>query len=90
VYHLKVEINEAKQSGGSRIVQESPVWKVCWKLNVPNVVKLFLWRACNDLLPTKVNLSCKGINIYKLCPICQQEEEMIVHTLWNCPMTCDV
>jgi hypothetical protein len=68
--------------GGSWPMVESPVWKTCWELKVPNVVKLFLWRACNDLLQTRVNLSRKKIELCKLCPICTQEEETIVHILW--------
>jgi len=27
------------------------VWKTIWKLQIPRVVQLFLWRACNKILP---------------------------------------
>jgi hypothetical protein len=46
------------RSGGS-IPANNSVWKDCWNLKVPNMVKMFLWRALRNLLPTKVNLKKK-------------------------------
>ena len=44
---------------------------------------MFLWQACNNILPTKVNLFNKKIMIDPLCPICGLEVETIVHALWS-------
>ena len=33
------------------------VWAALWKLRIPNKIKVFGWRACNDILPIKQNLS---------------------------------
>ena len=33
------------------------IWPVLWKLKIPNKVKVFGWRACDDILPTYYNLS---------------------------------
>ena len=33
------------------------VWAALWKLRIPDKIKVFGWRAWNDILPTKQNLS---------------------------------
>ncbi|XP_062145408.1 uncharacterized protein LOC133852660 [Alnus glutinosa] len=45
---------------------------------------LFLWRACNDILPTKNNLYKRKVVIDQLCPICNSEVESVGHALWRC------
>ena len=32
------------------------IWPVLWKLCILNKIKIFGWRACNDILPTRCNL----------------------------------
>jgi hypothetical protein len=54
------------------------------------VVSNFLWKACNGILPTMVNLHKKGISDDSLCPICRREEESVGHIIWNCPSARDV
>lgn len=53
-------------------------------MNVPTVVKNFLWRVCNNSLPTRDNLYKKKITIDPLCPICGLVPETSVHALWSC------
>jgi hypothetical protein len=88
-YFLEVEKNEAQRGETSRPV-EGIMWKECWNMKVPNVVKLFLWKALHNLLPTRVNLAKKGVTTDKLCPICAMEEETVMHVLWSCPASADV
>jgi hypothetical protein len=58
-YHLEKEKQERLRGESSTAPACTRTWKTIWSLNVPNSVKMFLWRACNDLLPTKVNLGKK-------------------------------
>jgi ribonuclease HI len=51
---------------------------------------LFLWRACHNLLPTKVNLQKRGVCENSLCPICLSENEAVEHNIWECPAASDV
>lgn len=66
------------------------VWKAIWSLNTPPVVKMFLWRACSNILPTRENLLRLGISLDVHCPICGQANETIRYILWDCPSTQDV
>jgi hypothetical protein len=72
-------------------VYGSDVWKGIWNLQVPNPVKLFLWRACNNLLPTKENLHRgKIVDDNKYCSCCTREAESVIHALWSSPAVQDV
>ena len=31
-------------------------WKTIWRLNIPNKVKSFAWKASKNILPTKANV----------------------------------
>jgi len=33
------------------------VWNALWKLHIPNKIKVFGWRACQEILPTRSNLA---------------------------------
>jgi hypothetical protein len=40
----------------SHAKEEEVFWKELWKLRAPAVVKNFVWKVGNELLPTKGNL----------------------------------
>ena len=48
--------------------------KTIWKLKVTNPAKVFLWKACSNILPTKDNLQRRGIKMDVLCNFCKREE----------------
>jgi hypothetical protein len=55
--HLGKE-TEAMEAGQCYYVGEgAEVWKAIWALQVPNSVKLFIWRACHNILPTRLHLT---------------------------------
>jgi hypothetical protein len=59
-YHMEKELQAIRRCGSSRKGVREAVWNIIWKLKVPNAVKMFIWKACNDLLPTKMNLLRRG------------------------------
>jgi hypothetical protein len=89
-YHLEKEKIERLRGESSRGTGCSRIWKAIWSLHIPNSVKMFLWRACHDIIPTRVNLQKKGIALDPSCIFCNMEAETTMHILWNCPSSNDV
>jgi hypothetical protein len=89
-YHMEVEWQEARKSGPSEPGREEVVWKTCWQLNIPNAVKMFLWKAGHNIIPTKTNLFRRRVVQEAMCPICLMEEETTEHILWECITAHDV
>jgi hypothetical protein len=88
-YYMEME-NIANLQGSMSKPDEGRNWKEIWKLKVPNVVKHFLWKALNNLLPTRTNLAKKGVIQDTICPICENKDETVEHILWSCPSSKDV
>ena len=80
-YHMVKESALAGEGECSTKGIKERMWKVLWKLNCPRVVHLFLWKACNNILPTKANLSKQGVTQDDKYPICNLETESIGHSL---------
>ena len=51
---------------------------------------MFLWQACNNILPAKENLWKRKIIDDPLCSMCQSEVETVGHTLWSCTVARDI
>lgn len=59
-------------------------WYAYWKLKIPTRIKMFLWKATNQVLPLRSFLSKRIIGISVYCPFCNQESETIEHLFWKC------
>lgn len=66
------------------------LWKKIWRLVIPEKVKNLMWKANTNTLSTRHNMCKRKVINDDRCIICQQDEEIVVHTLWNCPATNDV
>ncbi|KAJ9545522.1 hypothetical protein OSB04_025229 [Centaurea solstitialis] len=60
-------------------------WNSIWNTKVPLKVRFFMWRACREVLPTRLNLQKKGIQISPLCPLCNNNLENVWHSFVGCP-----
>jgi ribonuclease HI/exonuclease III len=89
-YHLEISRKEQLQGEGSNPAKDEVIWKVIWHLNIPNSARVFIWRACKNILPTKVNLKRRGVLKDDVCLFCQREPESAGHVLWECPSSRDV
>lgn len=52
-----------------------------WPMKSPPKVKIFVWRACHDIIPTRGNLSRRHIPAVANCQVCGGDVEYSAHTL---------
>lgn len=65
-YHRLCQIHTSDSNTGNNF----NLLKI-WRLSVPPKVKIFIWRACQNCLPSLDNLCRKYVEVYPICPICQ-------------------
>lgn len=82
-YHLLGDLRRVSKSGPSSKVRQK-VWKNLWKVLVNERIKKFTWRLAKDILPTKANLSKKGIAFDVSCPFCHLHPENSLHLFLQC------
>ena len=85
---LKLKFGDWAEHSSTR--EHDATWGRIWKLNVPLKVRTFIWRACNNYLPTRNNLCRRKAQIEATCEFCQWEPETISHVLWSCPFARNV
>ena len=84
-YRLAMEESQPSNSGtSSDASMNRRFWKKLWKLQVPNKVRHFAWRACRGVLPIKENLSRRGIQLDVSCDDCMEDIELVGHLFWSC------
>lgn len=71
--------NEASTSDSS-----SKQWKVLWSLDLPEKIKIFMWRAAKNLLPFAENLWKRRILQDPICQRCKRNVETVSHALLAC------
>ncbi|KAL6272179.1 hypothetical protein ACE6H2_022871 [Prunus campanulata] len=92
LYYVKLGYHflHSKEQNGSIMGQSSHlildlVWKLIWSLKTLPKIKLFCWRILNKALATRLELFKVRCALSPVCPICEQAEESIEHTLFLCP-----
>lgn len=66
------------------VAPSSGVWRRMWNLKVPGKVKIFIWRAALNVLPTTDNLICRRVEVLPTCSICNASIETVLHVLVDC------
>lgn len=83
-YRLLAETSAAAKPGSSNPQAHKAFWQKLWNLDVPNKVRHFMWRACNESLPTKLNLFKRKVTAKPTRDRCHCENEDTIHALWGC------
>jgi hypothetical protein len=69
----------------TRTSLNNPIWKILWNLDVPAKVKILCWKIMHGILTLKVILLKRHIGTSGVCPLCQSDEEDILHMVFKCP-----
>ncbi|KAK0594791.1 hypothetical protein LWI29_000556 [Acer saccharum] len=82
-YHLGVSCDSNPSPSGLSGLESW--WKYLWRIKVPPKVKLLLWHACHEWIPTIGNLVKRRVPLDELCSLCHRGPESTIHALWSCP-----
>ncbi|KAL5187545.1 hypothetical protein HKD37_05G013203 [Glycine soja] len=59
--------------------------QLLWHMKIPPKDAVFTWKLLRDRLPTRANLSRRGVIIQDIaCPLCGDEQEEVGHLFFNC------
>ena len=83
-YKLLAAAASLDRASTSNQADQSGLWKRLWKLQVPNKIKHFVWRVCNNALPTKCNLKRRHIANSNICELCNDASEDALHAFCFC------
>ena len=83
-YKLIVSCESMSNAGSSSVENHKKFWKSLWQLQMPNKIKNFVWRVCNEALPTKMNLYHRHVTDSNICDLCGEFPEDTVHAIWTC------
>lgn len=60
------------------------VWSLIWNLDLPDRVKIFIWKCLRGILPVRHGLNTRMPNISPVCPLCDSENETVEHLFCSC------
>jgi len=83
-YFMENQRREEEKGESSNKGEERKFWKFILALDVPGVLKNFLWKVSLNIIPTKANPHGQNIALDLICPICLLETETMGHILWGC------
>ena len=90
-YHVaRSVLIDAAQVGTSGGCVAKKMWTIVWKLRLPDKIKIFAWRACQEILPTAVNLTRRKVIHDDKCSLCTRELESTIHALRDCAVAYDI
>lgn len=67
-FREKLRRNKGERSS---VHGQKNLWKVLWKMKIPNTINIFAWRACRECLPTQSNLRRKKVDVEDECWFCK-------------------
>jgi hypothetical protein len=88
-YHLDKTLATNDTWECSYVTKQCTIWKIIWKMIVPNAIRVFMWTTCKNDFSIKANLIKRKVEDDPFCPICGIVMETTWHMLWSCPAARD-
>ena len=89
-YKMLCEESRREEAASSNREASKALWRGIWKMSTPGKVKHFVWKACSNALPVKLNLVKRKFLEEDVCQVCNKESETISHALWECEVLQEV
>ena len=91
-YFVAKQLRKEEINAGESSEQRAygSLWPRIWKVDVPNKINFFSWRACLNILPAQDNLIRRRMVEIARCCFCQKEAKSVLHVLWSYGATQDV
>ena len=83
-YKLLIACDSASNASTSNPESQRSFWKNIWQLRTLNKMKHFVWKACQNALPTMANLQRHRIATTATCEGYKEQPEDPLHALWLC------
>ncbi|KAL2898862.1 hypothetical protein RDABS01_023944 [Bienertia sinuspersici] len=77
-------------SGAGENEEEKNLWRSVWKVEGPPKLSHFLWRGCKGSLAVRECLQRRHMVEEAKCMLCSQEDEAIIHVVFDCPHIADI
>lgn len=71
----------------SATLKNNQVWNRIWSLEVPNKMKFFILRCCNNALAVRRNLLRRHMRVDNVCGVCSQIDETENHLFFRCELS---
>jgi hypothetical protein len=62
-------------------------WDKIWSLEIPNKVRMFVWRLVHNSLVVRQNLARRGMKEEIICPMCNRLDEDCTHLFLKCKLS---
>ena len=84
-------VSRSKRGGGSSssAANEEKDWKLVWKINAPDKMKIHMWRFAHDCLSSGVQLVHRRIPTSDACVFCGRRED-VEHAFLQCQFAREV
>uniref|UniRef100_A0A803PJ47 Reverse transcriptase domain-containing protein n=1 Tax=Cannabis sativa TaxID=3483 RepID=A0A803PJ47_CANSA len=78
--YKRLQVVNGRWIGGDN----SGLWRKLWNLKIPAKISVFLWRACRNNRPTRINLLVRHVDVPSVCPFCHLHDETVEHVIVDC------